>query len=165
MRNLVLLFLRFGHFILFVLLELFCLYLIVNYNRKQRDIWGNSSNIFMGHVSEKWNDWTTKSEVEYTNLPTGNYTFHVRGKNINGVITEEVIYQFRIVPPWYASILAKTYRDDFMFAAHEKHPEYAWNKNKGYPTKAHRAAIKEIGPTDIHRMSFRLLPEQLELDI
>jgi ribonuclease HII len=58
-----------------------------------------------------------------------------------------------------ASILAKTYRDDFMFAAHEKHPEYAWNKNKGYPTKAHRAAIKEFGPTDIHRMSFRLLPE------
>ena len=56
MRNLVLLFLRFGHFILFVLLELFCLYLIVNYNRKQRDIWGNTSNIFMGQVSEKWND-------------------------------------------------------------------------------------------------------------
>lgn len=58
-----------------------------------------------------------------------------------------------------ASILAKTYRDDFMFAAHEKHPEYAWNKNKGYPTKAHRTAIKEFGPTDIHRMTFRLLPE------
>ena len=58
MRNLVLLFLRFGHFILFVLLELFCLYLIVNYNRTQRDIWGNSSNIFMGYASEKFNDWT-----------------------------------------------------------------------------------------------------------
>lgn len=64
-----------------------------------------------------------------------------------------------------ASILAKTYRDDFMFAAHEKHPEYAWNRNKGYPTKAHRAAIKEFGPTSIHRMTFRLLPEQLELNI
>ena len=63
-----------------------------------------------------------------------------------------------------ASILAKTYRDDFMFAAHEKHPEYAWNKNKGYPTKSHRAAIKEFGPTDIHRMTFQLLPKQLELD-
>lgn len=58
MHNLVLLFLRFGHFILFVLLELFCLYLIVNYNRTQREIWGNSSNIFMGYSSEKWNDWT-----------------------------------------------------------------------------------------------------------
>ncbi len=58
MRNLVLLFLRFGHFILFVLLELLCLYLIVNYNRTQREIWGNSSNIFMGYSSEKFNDWT-----------------------------------------------------------------------------------------------------------
>ena len=64
-----------------------------------------------------------------------------------------------------ASILAKTYRDDFMLAAHEKHPEYAWNKNKGYPTKAHREAIRKIGTTNIHRMSFRLLPEQLTLDI
>lgn len=62
-----------------------------------------------------------------------------------------------------ASILAKTYRDEFMLDAHQKHPEYAWNKNKGYPTKTHREAIKEIGTTDIHRMSFRLLPEQLEL--
>lgn len=58
-----------------------------------------------------------------------------------------------------ASILAKTYRDDFMFTAHNKHPEYAWNRNKGYPTKAHRAAIRKIGTTDIHRMTFRLLPE------
>ena len=64
-----------------------------------------------------------------------------------------------------ASVLAKTYRDEFMFAAHQKHPEYAWNKNKGYPTKAHREAIKKVGTTDIHRMSFRLLPEQLELDL
>ena len=59
-----------------------------------------------------------------------------------------------------ASILAKTYRDDFMFAAHEKHPEYAWNKNKGYPTKAHRAAIAKNGVTDIHRMTFQLLPKE-----
>lgn len=62
-----------------------------------------------------------------------------------------------------ASILAKTYRDNFMFSEHEKHPGYAWNKNKGYPTKAHREAIKNIGTTNIHRMSFKLLPEQLEL--
>jgi len=60
-----------------------------------------------------------------------------------------------------ASILAKTYRDDFMFAAHKKHPEYTWNKNKGYPTKVHREAIRKIGTTDIHRMTFRLLPEEL----
>ena len=64
-----------------------------------------------------------------------------------------------------ASILAKTYRDDFMLAAHLKHPDYSWNKNKGYPTKAHRDAIKQKGTTNIHRMSFRLLPEQLELKL
>ena len=64
-----------------------------------------------------------------------------------------------------ASILAKTYRDEFMFAAHEKHSEYAWNRNKGYPTKAHREAIRKVGTTNLHRMTFRLLPEQLEFDI
>ncbi len=64
-----------------------------------------------------------------------------------------------------ASILAKTYRDNFMFSAHQKHPEYGWNKNKGYPTKLHREAIANFGTTDIHRMSFQLLPKQLELDL
>ncbi len=64
-----------------------------------------------------------------------------------------------------ASVLAKTYRDEFMFAAHEKHPEYAWNKNKGYPTKAHREAIKKVGTTNLHRITFRLLPEQIALDL
>lgn len=58
MRNLVLIFLRFGHIILFFLLEIFCLYLIVNYNRRQKEIWANSANIFMGYSSEKWNDWS-----------------------------------------------------------------------------------------------------------
>ena len=62
-----------------------------------------------------------------------------------------------------ASILAKTYRDDFMFDAHENHPEYDWKRNKGYPTKAHRAAILKNGTTDIHRMSFQLLPKPLDL--
>ena len=64
-----------------------------------------------------------------------------------------------------ASILAKTYRDEFMFEAHKKFPDYAWDKNKGYPTKAHREAIKKMGTTPLHRMTFRLLPEQLTLDI
>ncbi len=62
-----------------------------------------------------------------------------------------------------ASVLAKTYRDDFMVKAHEEFPDYEWNKNKGYPTKRHRAAIKEFGTTKYHRMSFRLLDEQLEI--
>ena len=64
-----------------------------------------------------------------------------------------------------ASILAKTYRDDFMKKLHLEHPQYQWKNNKGYPTKSHRAAIKKIGISQYHRKSFRLLPEQLSLNI
>ena len=63
-----------------------------------------------------------------------------------------------------ASVLAKTYRDEYMDSIHEEFPMYNWNKNKGYPTKDHREAIKKYGPCKYHRMSFRLLPEQLSLD-
>ncbi len=63
-----------------------------------------------------------------------------------------------------ASVLAKTYRDEFMEKIHEEFPEYNWKKNKGYPTKEHRNAIRECGITKYHRKSFRLLPEQLEID-
>ena len=62
-----------------------------------------------------------------------------------------------------ASILAKTHRDEFMLNIHEMYPKYNWKKNKGYPTSDHRAAIAEFGPTEFHRMSFRLLNEQLTL--
>jgi len=64
-----------------------------------------------------------------------------------------------------ASILAKTYRDKYMDMIHEEFPMYNWKKNKGYPTKDHREAIKKYGPCKYHRMSFRLLPEQLALDL
>lgn len=60
-----------------------------------------------------------------------------------------------------ASILAKTYRDDIMCDLHQKHPEYNWKRNKGYPTKEHRQAIRDFGTTPFHRMTFRLLDEQL----
>lgn len=63
-----------------------------------------------------------------------------------------------------ASVLAKTYRDEFMNEIHKEFPMYNWKQNKGYPTKEHREAIKKYGTTKYHRMSFRLLPEQLELD-
>lgn len=63
-----------------------------------------------------------------------------------------------------ASVLAKTYRDDYMNRIHEEYPMYNWKKNKGYPTKEHREAIRKYGTTKYHRMSFRLLPEQLALD-
>ena len=63
-----------------------------------------------------------------------------------------------------ASILAKTYRDDFMDKIHEEFPMYNWKKNKGYPTKEHRDAIRKYGITKYHRKTFRLLPEQLSLE-
>lgn len=64
-----------------------------------------------------------------------------------------------------ASILAKTKRDEIMEELALEHPEYDWAKNKGYPTKNHRNAIKEFGPTPYHRMSFQLLPAQMKLDL
>ncbi len=64
-----------------------------------------------------------------------------------------------------ASVLAKTYRDDYMNRIHEEFPMYNWKQNKGYPTKEHREAIRKYGVTKYHRMTFRLLPEQLKLDI
>lgn len=59
-----------------------------------------------------------------------------------------------------ASVLAKTYRDDFMEKAAKEYPGYNWEVNKGYPTRDHRAAIAEIGPSPIHRMTFRLQKEE-----
>jgi len=64
-----------------------------------------------------------------------------------------------------ASILAKTYRDDYMQKIDLEYPMYDWKKNKGYPTKAHREAIKIHGATKYHRQSFKLLPEQYSLDL
>lgn len=58
-----------------------------------------------------------------------------------------------------ASVLAKTYRDDYMDELHKLHPHYAWQRNRGYPTAAHRNAIVEWGPTPFHRMTFRLTKE------
>ncbi len=64
-----------------------------------------------------------------------------------------------------ASILAKTYRDDYMNRLHEEYPYYDWNHNKGYPTPKHRAAIAARGTTPYHRLSFNLLGDgQLSLD-
>jgi len=62
-----------------------------------------------------------------------------------------------------ASILAKTYRDQLMQDLALEHPEYGWERNVGYPTKGHRAAIKEFGITKYHRKSFKLLPDQLTI--
>ena len=63
-----------------------------------------------------------------------------------------------------ASVLAKTYRDDYMDLIHEEFPMYNWKQNKGYPTKEHRAAILKYGVTKYHRMTFRLLEGKKIID-
>jgi ribonuclease HII len=63
-----------------------------------------------------------------------------------------------------ASVLAKTYRDQYMLEAHKKYPGYGWSKNKGYPTKVHREAILKYGLSPIHRRSFATDLNQLSLD-
>lgn len=70
----------------------------------------------------------------------------------------------KYLPIAAASIIAKTERDRFMEQIHEEYPMYNWKKNKGYPTKEHREAIRAYGITKYHRKSFRLLPEQYSLD-
>jgi ribonuclease HII len=62
-----------------------------------------------------------------------------------------------------ASVLAKTYRDDYMKELAAEYPYYDWEHNKGYPTRKHRAAIAKYGVTPYHRTSYKLLDEQLEL--
>jgi ribonuclease HII len=62
-----------------------------------------------------------------------------------------------------ASILAKTYRDEYMLQLHKKFPQYSWDKNKGYGTLIHRKAIEDFGVCKHHRMSFNILPKQIEL--
>ena len=64
-----------------------------------------------------------------------------------------------------ASVLAKTFRDDYMIRLSQNHPEYGWDRNKGYATAAHRAALKEYGITPYHRKSFKLLPDARQLEL
>ncbi len=63
-----------------------------------------------------------------------------------------------------ASILAKTYRDDYMNRIHEEFPCYGWEQNKGYPVKMHREAIKNFGVTAYHRLTFKLTDDQTKLN-
>jgi ribonuclease HII len=71
----------------------------------------------------------------------------------------------KYLPIAAASILAKTYRDDYMQQLHAAYGMYHWNRNKGYPTQKHRAAIREYGATPYHRKSITLLPEDRQLSI
>ena len=63
-----------------------------------------------------------------------------------------------------ASVLAKTYRDDFMLEIHKKYPQYNWLKNKGYPTLEHRLAVQKFGQTEYHRKSFMKNHFQIKIE-
>ena len=95
------------------------------------------------HLLIDGNRFRTKSQIPYTCMIKGDGRFYSIAA---------------------ASVLAKTYRDDYMAEIHQEFPYYDWQKNKGYPTKKHRTAIKEHGATKYHRMTFRLLDEQLALE-
>lgn len=96
------------------------------------------------HLLIDGNRFRTKSKIPYTCMIKGDGRFYSIAA---------------------ASVLAKTYRDDYMQKIHKEFPNYEWNNNKGYPTKKHRAGIAAFGPSKYHRMTFRLLDEQLSLDI
>lgn len=70
----------------------------------------------------------------------------------------------KFLPIAAASVLAKTYRDDYMKKIHLEFPNYDWDNNKGYPTRKHRAAIEKYGVTKYHRLTFNLTDKQLNLD-
>ncbi len=71
----------------------------------------------------------------------------------------------KYLPIAAASVLAKTYRDDYMKTLHNEYPYYSWDSNMGYPTKKHREGIRRYGVSPYHRMSYQLLEKQLKLDL
>ncbi|MDP4210784.1 MAG: ribonuclease HII [Bacteroidota bacterium] len=89
----------------------------------------------------------------------GNYFIAMKGFAHKCIVKGDSLY-YSIAA---ASILAKTYRDDYMYNLHNQFPEYNWQKNKGYPTLAHRKAIEQHGITPFHRKSFNLGIGQLKL--
>ena len=89
----------------------------------------------------------------------GNYFIPYDGIPHKSIVKGDALY-YSIAA---ASVLAKTYRDDYMISLAEEYPQYRWEKNKGYPSKEHRAAIAEHGITPYHRRSFQLLSPQLRI--
>ena len=99
------------------------------------------------------------NEVEFISVDGNKF------KNINGIPFKTIIKgDGKYLNIAAASILAKTFRDAYMETIHQEFPMYNWKKNKGYPTKEHRDAIKKFGITKYHRKSFKLLPEQLSFE-
>ncbi len=93
-------------------------------------------------------------------LVDGNSFYQYKKINHQCVVKGDSIY-FSIAA---ASVLAKTFRDEYMIKIHEEFPEYGWNSNKGYGTARHREALKKYGITPYHRKSFTLIDTQMNLN-
>lgn len=93
-------------------------------------------------------------------LIDGNRFYPYKNIKFKTIIKGDGIY-FSIAA---ASVLAKTFRDEYMEKIHNEFPEYKWNKNKGYPTAEHREAISKYGITSYHRKSFSLFDSQMKID-
>jgi len=93
-------------------------------------------------------------------LIDGNRFYPYRGIDHKTVIKGDSLY-YSIAA---ASVLAKTFRDDYMGKIHQEYPQYGWEKNKGYPTAEHRSAIREFGITPYHRRTFNLCDTQILID-
>ena len=124
----------------------------------------------------KWNRILKLSNIEYT--LSGSKTFPVetyfdliivdgnKFRNYNNIPHKAIVKgDAKYLSIAAASVLAKTYRDEYMAKIHLEFPMYNWSKNKGYPTKEHRNGIREFGVTKYHRKTFKLLPEQTKLDL
>ena len=110
---------------------------------------GNSPLIPKGGIKNRGGKIFTDAEIE----------------NLNSIPNTSIIKgDSKFMSIAAASVLAKTYRDEYMNRIHEEFPMYNWKQNKGYPTKEHREAIRIYGVTKYHRMTFRLLPEQYTFD-
>ena len=109
----------------------------------------------VGHILVDGNRWMPYHAL----LPDGSRVEHVTPADM--IVKGDATYMSIAA----ASVLAKTYRDDRMKSLAQEFPQYGWDKNMGYPSKAHREAIWQYGASPYHRMTFRLLPEeQLTLD-
>jgi len=100
-----------------------------------------------------------KKEPQFL-LIDGNRFYPYKNYRYKTIIKGDGIY-FSIAA---ASVLAKTFRDEYMEKIHFEYPEYGWNKNKGYPTSAHREALLKYGITPYHRKSFNLIDTQLKIE-
>lgn len=127
---------------------------------------------------------TTPEEIDKINILNASILAMHRAINALKVLPEELIIDGNRFKPYEkipyttivkgdgkylsiaaASVLAKTYRDDYMIKLAEEYPMYGWQQNKGYPTKQHREAIRQYGTTPYHRKTFNLLGDgQLSLD-